>query len=157
MWSSKKFMASSPAGGLASPEDQGRGHAHHRVAGRVAHLAAAPEKADIGAARRRAQVDDLEMHGEAVAGPHRREIADLVDPRAAHGMRIAQEGVDQDRMLRHTVCMPDASCPPTTVFCAASASRCMGWGSNAAANASMASPVTSTGPASTTSPTAKSP
>ena len=36
------------------------------------------------------------MHGQAVAGAHRREVADLVDPRAAHRLRVAQEAVDQE-------------------------------------------------------------
>src|SRR5262249_30698141 len=60
------------------------------------------------------------------------------------------------RIMIAQVCQPDAHNPPTSVARAASSSRCIGCGSNSAANALISSALTSWRPYSLTWPTAKS-
>ena len=72
------------------------------------------------------------------------DAASRMKPSAMIRIRIAQ------------VCQPDAHRPPTRLERAASSSRCMGCGSNSAANALISSAVTSRGPYSVTWPGVKS-
>jgi len=60
------------------------------------------------------------------------------------------------RMSRQQLCQPDAASEPSMLVRAAASSRCIGWGSNAAANYTISSRVTSRGPNSDTLPALKS-
>ena len=128
----------------APPHQHDRGEAHHRHIVLVGDRHFGADAADLRLGARRSLVDDLAVHGKAVAGINRLQPAQLVDARRAQaGLVVLEMARAITAMVMAQVCQPLAARRPKWVLAAASSDRWNGCGSYFRANSRTSSRVTS--------------